>query len=101
MGKNVKLVLDDDGVRAMLTSPECQALVKEVGEQIYNSIPTDIAADRKTNEPFYVKEEKLYKTRAVFKILLNMDSKKINAKAQASNAKHNTLLKALNSVKGE
>ena len=101
MGKNVKLVLDDDGVRAMLTSPECQELVKEVGEQMYNSIPADIASDRKTNEPFYVKEEKLYKVRAVFKILLNMDNKKINAKAQASNAKHNTLLKALNSVKGE
>lgn len=101
MGKNVKLVLDDDGVRAMLTSPECQELVKEVGEQIYNSIPADIASDRKTNEPFYVKEEKLYKVRAVFKILLNMDNKKINAKAQASNAKHNTLLKALNSIKGE
>ena len=101
MGKNVKLVLDDDGVRAMLTSPECQELVKEVGEQIYNSIPADIASDRKTNEPFYVKEEKLYKVRAVFKILLNMDNKKINAKAQASNAKHNTLLKDLNSVKGE
>ena len=101
MGKNVRLELDDDGVRAMLTSPECQELVKEVGEQIYNSIPADIAADRKTNEPFYVTEEKLYKTRAVFKVLLNTDNKKINAKAQASNAKHNTLLKALNSVKGE
>ena len=101
MGRNVEFELDSDGVREMLTSSECQDLVKEVGEQIYNSIPPDIAADRKTNEPFYITEEKLYKARAVFKVLLNMDNKKINAMAQASNAKHNTLLKALNSVKGE
>lgn len=100
MGKNVEFELDSDGVRSMLTSKECQDLCKDYGDAVYGAIPASLNNDEKTGAPLYITEEKVYKARACFKVLCNMESKSVNAHAQASNAKHNTLLKALNSVKG-